>query len=213
MDSTGPAAAGLRRIAVALWVVGVAGAFQGVSAPSRPFACERSLASTFGGRSGRDYDVSWTATDQGTEAEDWIEFDLKHYQSMVNDGPRTDLFLAELEARLASYPRGTATVLDLGTGPFALFALHAARLGAKRVYAVEAVPGSAARARKEVHDAAVYGGEFDEGVVEVIEGFSTDVDLPEKVDVLVSEIAGSVASEEGVYATILDANGRAAGRG
>jgi len=34
------------------------------------------------------------------------------------------------------------------------------------------------------------------------------VDLPEKVDLLATEIAGSIASEEGVYATIRDAQAR-----
>ena len=127
---------------------------------------------------------------------------------MVNDGPRTALFLDELERRLAAYPPGTATVLDLGTGPFALFAKAAARLGARKVYAIEAVPASAARARKEVSDAAKYGREFAEGVVEVLEGFSTDVALPEKVDLVIFEIAGSIASEEGCYATMRDARDR-----
>ena len=155
-----------------------------------------------------EYEVSWTATDLGTADEAWIEFDLKHYQSMVNDGPRTALFLDELERRLAAYPPGTATVLDLGTGPFALFAKAAARLGARKVYAIEAVPASAARARKEVSDAAKYGREFAEGVVEVLEGFSTDVALPEKVDLVIFEIAGSIASEEGCYATMRDARDR-----
>lgn len=155
-----------------------------------------------------EYEVSWTATDLGTADEAWIEFDLKHYQSMVNDGPRTALFLDELERRLAAYPPFTATVLDLGTGPFALFAKAAARLGARKVYAIEAVPASAARAREEVSDAAKYGREFAEGVVEVLEGFSTDVALPEKVDLVIFEIAGSIASEEGCYATMRDARDR-----
>ncbi|KAH8047772.1 protein-arginine omega-N asymmetric methyltransferase [Aureococcus anophagefferens] len=98
-----------------------------------------------------EYEVSWTATDLGTADEAWIEFDLKHYQSMA-----------------------------------------AARLGARKVYAIEAVPASAARARKEVSDAAKYGREFAEGVVEVLEGFSTDVALPEKVDLVIFEIAGYI---------------------
>ena len=45
-------------------------------------------------------------------------------------------------------------------------------------------------------------------VIEVIEGFSTEVTLPEKVDLVVSEIVGSVASEEGLYATTADAHAR-----
>lgn len=44
--------------------------------------------------------------------------------------------------------------------------------------------------------------------VQVIEGLSTAVDLPEKVDLLVAEVIGSVATEEGVYRTIRDAQAR-----
>ena len=35
------------------------------------------------------------------------------------------------------------------------------------------------------------------GAIEVIEGFSTELTLPEKVDLCVFEICGSLASEEG----------------
>ena len=45
-------------------------------------------------------------------------------------------------------------------------------------------------------------------VVTVIEGKSTEVCLPERVDLLISEVVGSVASEEGLYATIADAHAR-----
>ncbi|KAH8047529.1 protein-arginine omega-N asymmetric methyltransferase [Aureococcus anophagefferens] len=117
-----------------------------------------------------EYEVSWTATDLGTADEAWIEFDLKHYQSMVNDGPRTALFLDELERRLAATAR------------------------AATVYAIEAVPMTALA---QSGSARQCGREFAEGVVEVLEGFSTDVALPEKVDLVIFEIAGSIASEEG----------------
>ncbi|KAH8043709.1 protein-arginine omega-N asymmetric methyltransferase [Aureococcus anophagefferens] len=124
-----------------------------------------------------EYEVSWTATDLGTADEAWIEFDLKHYQSMVNDGPRTALFLDELGGA-AAYPPGTATVLDLGTGPFALFAKAAARLGARKVYAIEAVP--AWRQRRAARRATPVLG-------------LADVALPEG-DLVIFEIAGSIAA-------------------
>merc|ERR1712118_195220 len=41
--------------------------------------------------------------------------------------------------------------------------------------------------------------------IQVIEGLSTAVDLPEKADVLVAEIIGSIGSEEGAVATKRDA--------
>ena len=152
----------------------------------------------------RTFEVAWSATDGGTEDEKWIEFQERHYSSMVADERRTGLFLESLKRRLSAYAPGTATVLDLGTGPFALFARAAIGFGAGKVYALEAVPGAAERAALTVAgDAAI-----PDGAIEVIEGFSTAVSLPEKVDVLISEIAGSVASEEGVYATIADAQAR-----
>ena len=43
------------------------------------------------------------------------------------------------------------------------------------------------------------------GTIEVIEGFSTAITLPERADLLVSEIVGSIASEEGMYTSIRNA--------
>jgi protein arginine N-methyltransferase 1 len=97
------------------------------------------------------------------------------------------------------------TVLDLGTGPYAVLAFAAARAGAKKVYCIEADPAVAERARQEIQWAETT---IPKGVMEVIEGFSTDIELPEPVDLLVCEIAGSIASEEGMYATIGDARRR-----
>merc|ERR1712192_143507 len=39
-------------------------------------------------------------------------------------------------------------------------------------------------------------------------GYSTSISLPEKADLVVAEICGSVASEEGLYATMQDARNR-----
>lgn len=93
-------------------------------------------------------------------------------------------------------------VLDLGTGPFALFAIVAAKAGAKKVYAIEASTEAAKSARETIKKL----GYSDK--IEVLEGFSTDITLPEQADVCIAEIVGSVCSEEGAYATILDAHKR-----
>jgi len=90
-------------------------------------------------------------------------------------------------------------VLDLGTGPYALLALQAARAGARVVYAVEADPAVATLA-----EAAVAAAGFS-SVVTVLRGRSTDVTLPERVDLVLAEIVGSVASEEGALASVRDA--------
>ena len=59
---------------------------------------------------------------------------------------------------------------------------------------------SAKRARETIRDADLAS------VITVIEGLSTAVTLPEKVDVCISETVGSIASEEGLYPTMADAH-------
>ena len=142
--------------------------------------------------------TKWLATSENNDQ--WIEFDERHYRSMYADMSRTEMFTQTLEKKLSKFPPKTAVVCDLGTGPYLLFAKAAAAAGARKVYAIEAVPGSQNKAREELAqlEAADNSG-VDPGVIELVCGFSTDVELPEKVDILISEIAGSIASEEGVY--------------
>ena len=90
------------------------------------------------------------------------------------------------------------TVVDVGTGPYALLALVAARAGAKKVFAIEVNAAAAASARTAVEKAT----DVPTGVVEVIEGFSTDITLPYKVDLFVGEVVGNMASEEGIVNTV-----------
>lgn len=129
-------------------------------------------------------------------------FETGNYETMRDDTRRTPIYFDAIQQRLAASPHGTLAVCDLGTGPFALLALEAARAGARRVYAIEHQPLSAQLARDTIAAAG-----FDH-VVTVIEGKSTEVCLPERVDLLISEVVGSVASEEGLYATIADAHAR-----
>eukprot|EP00931_Biecheleriopsis_adriatica_P079738 TRINITY_DN53092_c0_g1_i1.p1 TRINITY_DN53092_c0_g1~~TRINITY_DN53092_c0_g1_i1.p1 ORF type:complete len:393 (-),score=78.07 TRINITY_DN53092_c0_g1_i1:30-1208(-) len=132
-----------------------------------------------------------------TGLEDWK---LKDYEAMRDDVPRTSKFEAAIRRRLATMP--DAAVLDIGTGPFALLAVIAARAGARKVYAIEknAVAARQARAAIEKHDL--------QGRIEVIEGDSMQVDLPERVDLIVSELIGSIATQEGVEPIIRDAQER-----
>ena len=126
--------------------------------------------------------------------------------TMKNDATRTPLFRKSLQDRLNSAKNGpeSQVVLDLGTGPFALFAIMAAELGAGKVYAIEASTEIAANARKVIAEQGFAD------VITVLEGFSTDIVLPDnaRADIIVAEIIGSIATEEGAYATILDAHKR-----
>lgn len=129
------------------------------------------------------------------------EYRLDEYEAMRDDEPRTSKYEAAIRRRLAG-TNGQAVVCDIGTGPFALLALIAARAGARRVYAIEKSPGAAKLAREAVKEAGF------EGVVQVIEGESTQVKLPERVDFVVSELIGSIAKQEGVQRIIADASER-----
>jgi len=121
---------------------------------------------------------------------------------MMRDQSRTPLFEQAIVNRLKAAEPDSQIVLDLGTGPFALFAVIAAKNGAKHVYAIEASKEAAATARETIEKLG-YGDK-----ITILEGFSTDITLPEKADFAVAEIVGSVASEEGAYATIYDAHKR-----
>merc|ERR1719343_898986 len=115
---------------------------------------------------------------------------------MRDDGPRTEAYRAAINARLGAMPG--AVVVDIGTGALALLAIMAARAGAKKVYAIEINPGAAKLAREAVARQQI----------EVIEGNSMEVELPERADLIVSELIGSIATQEGVEPIIKDAEKR-----
>ena len=154
------------------------------------------------GCTGSKFQRSWQTRTffDDSDDEQKLRFEEDNYEFMRDDSRRTLLYYAAIRERLAT--SADQVVLDLGTGSLALLALEAARAGAKKVYAIESQSDSARLAREAVA-AAGYSG-----VVEIVEGKSTCVTLPEKVDLLVSETVGSMASEEGLYATMADAHRR-----
>lgn len=95
-------------------------------------------------------------------------------------------------------------VLDIGTGRDALWAIEAARAGARHVYAIEAHAGFARAAADAVHKAGL------SGQVTVLPGLSTEQTLPVRVEVCISEIVGNVASAEGMIPVLADARARLA---
>ena len=115
---------------------------------------------------------------------------------MLNDRDRTSRFIAAIGETV--HPGDI--VLDVGTGTGVL-AVAAARAGAGHVYAVEA--SSIAGAAKTTFKA---NGLADR--ITLIEGWSTQIDLPERADVLVSEILGDEGLGESVLEITLDARKR-----
>jgi protein arginine N-methyltransferase 1 len=118
------------------------------------------------------------------------------YGHMVADQTRVDAYARALEAVV----RPGCTVLDIGTGT-GVFAMHAARLGARRVYAVE--PADAIDTAREL---ARLNGVADR--IEFHQALSTRVSLPERVDVVVSDLRGVLPLYREVAATLADARER-----
>ena len=181
-----------------------------LSLPNSAFAAEDTSANAASTITPIRLSASWSAT-SGLNSLDpsdpsFVSFDASAYAAMKNDATRTPLFRKSLQDRLNSAKNGpeSQVVLDLGTGPFALFAIMAAELGAGKVYAIEASTEIAANARKVIAEQGFAD------VITVLEGFSTDIVLPDnaRADIIVAEIIGSIATEEGAYATILDAHKR-----
>jgi protein arginine N-methyltransferase 6 len=115
---------------------------------------------------------------------------------MLRDGVRNEAY----RNAIVQVVRPGQVVLDMGagTGILSVFAAHA---GASRVYAVERT-AIAAVARRMMKANGVAG------CVEVIEGDLEDIDLPEKVDVLVSEWMGGLGVDENMLAPLVMARNR-----
>lgn len=113
---------------------------------------------------------------------------------MLNDYRRTDSFQKALFETVTP----NDIVVDVGTGTGVL-AATAALAGAKHVYAIERTPNMPKLARKFFEK----NGVADK--ITIIEGNSTDIELPEKADIMVSEIVGNDPLAENIIPTTNDA--------
>jgi len=112
---------------------------------------------------------------------------------MLNDRARTSSYLTAIREGV----RPGDVVVDIGTGT-GILATAAAQAGARHVYAIEA--SSMGKVARSVFEA---NGVADR--VTVVQGWSTTVTLPERADVLVSEIIGNAPLAEGVLEVTTDA--------
>jgi protein arginine N-methyltransferase 1 len=102
---------------------------------------------------------------------------------------------------LARAIRPGDVVVDIGTGT-GYFAMVAARLGARKVYAIEGIRQACEIARTTVRDNGL------EGVVEVIHGLSTELELPELADVAFGDLRGRLPTFGANVASMADARAR-----
>lgn len=119
--------------------------------------------------------------------------------TMLSDGERMNAYFTALEKAIIP---GESVVVDIGTGTGVL-AMMAAKLGAKKVHAIEM--GKIANiAEKLISDNGL------DSVITVCRGFSNDIELPEKADIVVSETMGFTGFEESIVEIFADAAKRLA---
>ncbi len=123
-------------------------------------------------------------------------YSIPDYGAMIADRVRTGAFVRALRAAV----KPDSTVVDIGTGT-GIFALLACAFGARRVYAIE--PDDAIQLAREM---ALANGWADR--IHFHQALSTDVTLPERVDVIVSDIGGTLPWFRNHIRSIADARQR-----
>lgn len=121
---------------------------------------------------------------------------IAYHKMLIEDKARCEAFRRAIHQIVK---RGD-TVADIGTGS-GLLAYFALLAGASKVYAIE--KGTIIEDAKKVAMANSFAEKID-----FIKGLSTEVNLPEKVDVVVSELLGPFALEENIVKYLVDAKTR-----
>lgn len=123
-------------------------------------------------------------------------YSVAGYGKMIADAPRMEAYISALRQAV----RPDSVVLDLGCGP-GLFALLACRFKARRIYAVESDD-----VIQLARETAAANGCSDR--IEFLQSFSTEIKLPEQVDVIVSDLRGVLPWYQQHLPSICDAKRR-----
>ena len=122
--------------------------------------------------------------------------EIEVHRTMICDRVRTDAFRRAIDSSV----RPGDIVLDVGAGS-GILSMFAAQAGAARVYAVERTTIAVL-----AQELAAANGLAE--VIEVIQGDVMDVELPEHVDVIVSEWLGGFGIDEGMLTPVIAARDR-----
>ena len=123
-------------------------------------------------------------------------WNLRGHAPMLHDTVRCKAFRQALVETVTP----DSVVLDIGAGT-GILSMFAAQAGAKKVYAVERTV--MAELAREIIETNGYGDR-----IEVIQSDVQDVELPEKVDVIVSEWLGGYAVDENLLPVVIQARDR-----
>jgi type I protein arginine methyltransferase len=120
-------------------------------------------------------------------------YTVQNYGEMMTDPRRMDAYDRAIRAAC----RPGSVVLDLGAGT-GIMALLACRAGAARVYAIETCDAIAV-----AREIAQANGVADR--ITFIHGRSTDISLPESVDLIVADLRGTLPIRGASLASMIDA--------
>lgn len=123
---------------------------------------------------------------------------IYHQKDMLEDHKRTGAYYQACMQNRGQF--ANKVVLDVGTGS-GILAIFAAKAGARKVYAVEAT-SMATYAKRMVEAQGL------DGVVEVIQGVIESVEIPEKVDIIISEWMGYFLLRESMLDSVVVARDR-----
>ena len=121
-------------------------------------------------------------------------YDELLYYAMTHDDVRVEKFKSAIERSVRD-----KIVLEIGTGRDAILARLCAAAGARKVYAVETLEDSYRAAQALVEQLGLADR------IVVIHGDSFELQLPEPIDVSVSNICGTIGSSEGTVPILNDA--------
>jgi protein arginine N-methyltransferase 1 len=123
-------------------------------------------------------------------------YSVRDYGRMIADTARTASFVDAMRRTI----QPGSIVLDIGSGP-GFFTLLACQLGATRVYAIEpddAIEIGRESARRQADGARIVW----------LRGLSTEIELPERVDVVIGDLHGTLPFYTGNISSLIDARRR-----
>lgn len=123
-------------------------------------------------------------------------YSISSFGLMINDKGRMQPYVEALKKAI----KPDSIVLDIGTGT-GIFAILACQFGARKVLAIE--PSNAIHLAKEIAKNNGY-----EDKIDFIQNLSTEIDLPEKVNIIISDLRGVLPFFSSHIDSIIDARKR-----
>jgi len=122
---------------------------------------------------------------------------LRAHETLLSDGNRNRSFYRALKKTVTE----NSSVLDIGSGT-GVWAVAAAKLGARRVVAVEEEPLLIGLIKQIARDNGVASK------VEVVQGYSRQIQLGKEFDIVISETIGHLVFDEPIVPIMIDARKR-----